>query len=770
MKRTLSAFVALLLILSVFASLAVVTVSAATYKTGANSASSSYKGSVYYSNFQKVALSGDGRTDVIAIAMSQVGYLESNSNGSFAGTTAGSGNYTEYNYNMGDWGSGYAYEWCATFCSWALLQSGATTQNTISAWCRKYKYTNSAYIWREVGCGHWADQLRYYGYFQYSKYHGNNYAPQTGDLIFFTWDSAKTNEDHIGLVVYSDSDYVYTIEGNTSDQAGLVSAGGGVFFKKYALDYKYICGYGVLPYKKNSSALKIDYSGANPSLGYYVNPSTTKSIYTTETGSTISHTLPRFSMFEVTGVCSNGRLKVKCTIGGSSVTGYVLNNSSRVVQITATAPAQVAMETGSYKMLGNVTLRSTASSSGTALVTVPTGEVMSVTKVVDNVYGYTQYGDYKGYIKLDSLTERTGGLDLTRVAAFTCPTLRYADNDYTASWNDIPGAAGFSCKIVQLNGEPDSGNSDEALNGVVLYDNTSVVTQATSVTIPASSIQNGKYLKISVRTTYPDATTWKSMYVTPVDIPFTDISPDSWMYGSVKYCYEKGLMNGTSANKFNPNGNATISMLVKTIHKVIGSPEASENAVMPYDNVKDTSYYYGALLWCVENGVIRVSETPTFDANATLTREKAMLYLYRALDRVGKNDKVLVDGILDEFSDTDSISKECVVAMKWAVGKGLIAGNGNGLNPQGNASRAVLATLLSTTDKFAAGLKETYIPLTAGDVDNSGAINTSDYICLKAYLKGTTNIADSLLEAADVDLDGFVSGIDYVSLAKVLKH
>lgn len=770
MKRLLSAFTALVLILSVFSSLASVNVSAATYRTAANSASSSYKNGVYYQNFQKIALTGDQRTDVVALAMSQVGYLEGNSDGAFSGTVAGRNNYTEYNYNMGNWGSGYTYEWCATFCSWALYQAQCTDHNSINHWCRRYKYTNSAYIWREVGCAHWADQLRYYGYFKYSKHNGGSYAPQPGDLIFYSWSAGKSNEDHIGLVVYSDSQYVYTIEGNTSDQAGLVDAGGGVFFKKYSLDYSYITGYGVLPYKTNSSALKIDYSGNNPSLGYYVNPNTTKSVYSTETGSTVSYTLPRFSMFEVTQVCSNGRLKVKCTINGSTVTGYVTNDSNRVVQITASAPAVLNMEVGQYTILGSTPLLSTASASASTIVTVPEGEVLSVTSIVDNTYGYTQYGDYKGYIKLDSLVQRTGSNDFTKGVTFTCSDLRYADNDYVVSWGDVTGAAGYSCKVVMLDGEPDPGNSDEANNGVVLYDNTQYITQTSSITIPAASIENGKYLKIAVKTSYPGASVWKSMYVTPVMVPFLDVSPTSWMYEAVLYCYENGLMNGVSSNKFSPDNTASIAMLVKTLHIVAGSPEPSEEAVMPYENAKSTSYYYKSLLWCVENGIIRTSETPTFDPNAYVTREMAMLYVYRVADRIGKNDKKLDDNAFDDYLDTDSISDSCRIAMQWAVGKGLMTGHDNELKPQNNTNRAQLATILKSADTFVKELEEFYNPLTKGDIDNNGVITSTDYLCLESYINGSGSIIATMLEAADLDTDGSINTTDYVVLESIIKN
>ncbi len=309
-----------------------------TYRTGANSASSAYKGSRFYSNLMKVPLTGDGRTDVVAVAMSQVGYEEGNSTSGFSGTTGGSNNYTEYCYNMGDWGSGYggsSYAWCATFVSWALYQSRCTNQMGYSDWCRKHTGDKS-YIWCEVSCSQWANQLRRYGYFKYSAQNGGTYKPQPGDLIFFDWAGGSSGEDHIGIVVYSDSSKVYTIEGNTSDSAGLEDNGGGAYFKSYSLSYGYITGYGVLPYKSVSSVPDIDYSGANPTPGLYMAATSSKYVYPTATSTSYSHTIPKYSMFEVTDIASNGMLKVKATISGSTVTGYIKNNSDRAVQISST--------------------------------------------------------------------------------------------------------------------------------------------------------------------------------------------------------------------------------------------------------------------------------------------------------------------------------------------------------------------------------------------------------------------------------------------------
>lgn len=333
--KTLSVILSLALLISAFVAVIPQNVSALTYRTGANSAHSSYKGSRFYSNFQKLELTGDGRTDVVAVALSQLGYVESSTAYDFDGEGAGSGNNTEYCYNMGNYGEGYGYYWCATFVSWALYQAQCSDQMGYADWIRNHK-GDEDYIWCEVSCSTWANQLRLFNYFKKSAAAGNNYKPQSGDLIFFSWSGATSSEDHIGIVVYSDDSYVYTVEGNTSSQNSLDSNGDGLYFKKYALNYQYITGYGVLPYKTVDTVEKIDYSGENPTPGYYM-CNASKYIYSSETATSSSLATLRYSMFEVTEIASNGRLKAKgiTTTSGEVVEGYIENNTARVIQITS---------------------------------------------------------------------------------------------------------------------------------------------------------------------------------------------------------------------------------------------------------------------------------------------------------------------------------------------------------------------------------------------------------------------------------------------------
>ncbi len=331
-KKMVTVVLAVVTVLVFIISQPGVTAFAATYRNGAQSGpSSSYKSGKYYTHYTNVPITGDNRTDLLAIALSQLGYQEGASNGAFSGLVSGSANYVEFSYNLGDLGLGYGgtdYPWCASFVTWCLYQSRCTDQATYSSLGRFHKgdYT---YIWKEISCSQWVSQLKGAGYYKYSNAEGGTYTPKSGDLVFFQNSGGVA---HIGICLYTKNGRIYTIEGNTSDSSGLEANGGGVYFKNYALTSSYLHGYGVLPYKTNDSVPKIDYSGANPTEGLYISNSV-KYIYSTETATSYSATLPRFAMFEVTDVCSNGRLKIKY---GSTV-GYINNNTDRVIQLSSTA-------------------------------------------------------------------------------------------------------------------------------------------------------------------------------------------------------------------------------------------------------------------------------------------------------------------------------------------------------------------------------------------------------------------------------------------------
>lgn len=225
----------------------------------------------YYLNLQYLNLTGDGRTDMVMVAMSQLGYHEGNSAAQTGGENrTGYGNFVEYNYRYGrvnQNGNGltYAYPWCASFVTYCARTAGIDEHVLPSG----------------VNCAGWVSQFRAMG-----CYHTRNecYIPQKGDLIFFRSAGSSKTATHVGVVRYTCNGVVYTVEGNLSNQVALAA---------YDLNDTYVVGYASPRYAENPATaytyLLDVYSEGNyiiaaKSLPVYSQPGGGKKTYTLRLG------------------------------------------------------------------------------------------------------------------------------------------------------------------------------------------------------------------------------------------------------------------------------------------------------------------------------------------------------------------------------------------------------------------------------------------------------------------------------------------------------
>ncbi len=175
------------------------------------------------------------RCKVIALAMSEVGYLEKASNVLLDEKTvnAGSANFTKYARDLdaiGDFYNGkkQGYAWCDVFVDWLMVKCFGV-EAALKLLCADRKSSGA-------GCTY---SLNYYK--AKGQFYTRTTKPQVGDQIFF---GSVGNSSHTGIVYKVDETAVYTIEGNTSGEAGVIPNGGGVFKKCYPRNYSFIAGYG----------------------------------------------------------------------------------------------------------------------------------------------------------------------------------------------------------------------------------------------------------------------------------------------------------------------------------------------------------------------------------------------------------------------------------------------------------------------------------------------------------------------------------------------
>ena len=186
--------------------------------------------------------------------------------------------------------------------------------------------------------------------------------------------------------------------------------------------------------------------------------------------------------------------------------------------------------------------------------------------------------------------------------------------------------------------------------------------------------------------------TVKADFAQGSDLPFTDVAVNDWFYSAVRYMYENGCMNGLTDTTFGPDATTTRGMIVTMLYRHENEPTvAGEN---PFADVESTQYYADAINWAAANNIVTGYDETTFGPEDTITRAQMATILYRYAQYKGY-DTTQGGMAVREFADYAEISDWSMTAVTWAVNADLLNGRSdNTLDPNGNATRAEVATIL----------------------------------------------------------------------------
>ena len=173
-------------------------------------------------------------------------------------------------------------------------------------------------------------------------------------------------------------------------------------------------------------------------------------------------------------------------------------------------------------------------------------------------------------------------------------------------------------------------------------------------------------------------------------MPFADVNTTDWYYDAVAFVYQNGMMNGTSSSLFDPNNTTTRAMIVTILHRLEGEPDATASN---FTDVASNIYYADAVAWAQANEIVNGTSETTFSPDDPITREQMAAILYRYAQF--KSYDTTASTSLSVYSDSSQISSYATTAMQWANAEGLITGDtATTINPSGNATRAEVATIL----------------------------------------------------------------------------
>ena len=257
-------------------------------------------------------------------------------------------------------------------------------------------------------------------------------------------------------------------------------------------------------------------------------------------------------------------------------------------------------------------------------------------------------------------------------------------------------------------------NVNAATNGAVAADK-KTASKGTTVTVTASpskgyvvdavkvvdkdgkdvavTEKDGKYVFTMPASAVTVTGSFKAETPAPAALPFTDVKSGNWFYDAVKYAYEQGLMTGTSATTFAPNGTMNRAMIVTVLYRLEKSPTVT--GASKFTDVPAGQWYSDAVAWAAANKIVNGYDETTFGPMNAVTREQMAAILFR-YEQVKGLENVTLEENLNRFPDQNKISAYAIPALQWAVGQKIINGNADGtLDPTGTATRAQVAQIFT---------------------------------------------------------------------------
>ena len=186
------------------------------------------------------------------------------------------------------------------------------------------------------------------------------------------------------------------------------------------------------------------------------------------------------------------------------------------------------------------------------------------------------------------------------------------------------------------------------------------------------------------------------------EIPFTDVKQSHWFYDAVVYCVDKGYIAGMTDTTFAPNANLTRAQFVTILAKLDGVDLTKYDTTdAGFEDVKTNHWYNEVVCWAVDEGITSGISANRFAPNNDVTRAQLARFFYVYTEMKGK----LTEGAdISAYPDVNKVQDWAKTPIEWAVAVGLISGvakdSVNYLDPNGKATRAQAAVMFMNYDSI----------------------------------------------------------------------
>ena len=739
---------------------------------------------------------GNQIEDLIGVAKTQIGYKEGPSASQMDGNTyAGDYNYTKY----GQWYGINPGAWCAMFVSWCANQAGIST----------------SVIPKHASCDAGMNWFKNQGRWGWGKYWGNKqgktvYTPVRGDIVYFGNGNLE-DSSHVGIVYAADSAYIYTIEGNTSNQCA---------YKQHAIGDSYIYGYGHPAYTSGGQAPVGDSTLSVSNATYPTSLSVGSSfgikgtvtsnykivwvraaVYNSSGNIAISsYKTPNANTFSISEI--NPYVKFGTLTAGRYVYCIEATDASGIYKMLLMQPFTVGsttqtQKTFSYKVITTeapLNMRSGPGTSYDKVGSLPIGTVINVQKIQDG-WAYTTYNGVSGWASMEYLKINYTPLNVIYETATPAPTKAPTPKP-TAAPTPVPGVSS-ALKISGAN-YPTSLSPGQSFG---IYG--TVTSDYPIVWVRAAAYNSSGNIAIS---------SYKTPYTTSFSI--TEVNPSvkfgTLSAGKYVYCIEATDKSGTYRMLLmQPFTVGSTAQSQKTFSYKVNTTDANLNlrsgpgtsydrvGLLPIGTTINVQKIQDGWAYTTYNGIsgwasmdyLKINYTPAgaiYDQTTpvptpvptvkptptptkvppTPTKAPTPTPTVRPTPTVLPSPTPAPENIFTQTEDSEYI-----------LGTDYITGI-----PEQTKAEEFLTRFLYR-DKLRVAESQGYIGtgckietldgteyiyiVVPGDIDGSGTIASTDYIGIKRYFSGVGGEFDRWqLLAADIDNDGQITSTDYIRIRK----
>lgn len=173
---------------------------------------------------------------------------------------------------------------------------------------------------------------------------------------------------------------------------------------------------------------------------------------------------------------------------------------------------------------------------------------------------------------------------------------------------------------------------------------------------------------------------------------FLDVPKSFWGYESIERAAQLGYVNGVGGGKFEPNRQLTRAEFVTMLHRMAGKPTASTAAA--FTDVSQNAWYRDALNWAAEKGYVNGTGANSFNPDGKITRQEVVTILFRYSGAQSGAEAMFTATYDSQFTDSGAIAPWAKTAMYWAIYNGVVNGTSpTTVSPTATATRAEVAAI-----------------------------------------------------------------------------